>query len=99
MRTQFFNCLLKRIGKKVIAVDLNPISRTAIWSDITIVDNIIRVLPEMIKFAERLKSFNNEQLKKILSYFNNKQNIQETLDFIVTYITTQKEDAFKILKP
>jgi len=89
---------LKRIGKKVIAVDLNPISRTAIWADITIVDNIIRVLPEMIKIAENLKSINKNQLEEIVSNFNNKKNIQDTLELIKKYIDAQKEDAFSILK-
>jgi len=89
---------LKRIGKKVIAVDLNPISRTAIWADITIVDNIIRSLPEMIKIAKKLKSLNPEQLKEIVSNFNNKKNIQDTLELIKDYIESQKEEAFNILK-
>lgn len=89
---------LKRIGKKVIAVDLNPISRTAIWADITIVDNIIRALPEMIKIAEILKSRSKEELEQILSNFNNKKNIQNTLELIIEYIKSQKEDAFNILK-
>lgn len=89
---------LKRIGKKVIAVDLNPISRTAIWADITIVDNIIRALPEMIKIAEILKSRSKEELEQILSNFNNKENIQNTLELIIDYIKSQKEEAFNILK-
>ena len=89
---------LKQIGKKVIAVDLNPISRTAIWADITIVDNIIRTLPEMINIANELKSLNKEQLKEIVSSFNNKQNIQDTLELIKDYIESQKEEAFNILK-
>jgi 4-phosphopantoate--beta-alanine ligase len=46
---------LKKMNKKVIAVDLNPISRTALWADITIIDNIVRTLPEMIKVGEILK--------------------------------------------
>jgi 4-phosphopantoate--beta-alanine ligase len=30
---------LKKLDKKVIAVDLNPLSRTALWADITVVDS------------------------------------------------------------
>jgi len=30
---------LRRLGKRVIAIDLNPLSRTARNSDVTIVDN------------------------------------------------------------
>ena len=83
---------LKKIGKKVIAVDLNPISRTAIWADITIVDNIVRVLPEMVRIAKELKDLKKEQLKEIVGNFNNNQNIMETLDLIKDYIETQKKN-------
>jgi len=88
---------LKKIGKKVIAVDLNPISRTAIWADITIVDNIIRAVPEMISISKELKLLNKKKLNEIVKEFDNKTNIQDSLDLIIKYINNQKEDAFKIL--
>ncbi len=88
---------LKKMGKKVIAVDLNPISRTAIWADITIVDNIIRALPEMISISKELKLLNKKRLNEIVNDFDNRTNIQDTLDLIIKYINNQKEDAFKIL--
>ena len=89
---------LKKIGKKVIAVDLNPISRTAIWADITIVDNIVRALPEMIKITEELKKTEKDQLYEIMDGFNNQKNIQDVLDLIKDYIDAQKEDVFKTLQ-
>ena len=89
---------LKKIGKKVIAVDLNPISRTSLWADITIVDNIIRAMPEMIKIAKKLKNAEEEELKAIIRKFNNKKNIQMSLNTIIQYIRRQKKDAFKVLK-
>lgn len=61
---------LKRLGKKVIAIDLNPLSRTAIVADITIVDNVVRALPNMAGFARdakpgcRLKGFDNKKALK-----------------------------------
>ncbi len=88
---------LKKIGKKVIAVDLNPISRTSLWADVTIVDNIVRTLPEMIKIATKLKNAKEKELKNIIETFDNKSNIQASLDTIIQYIKKQKEDAFKIL--
>ncbi|MFX1275107.1 MAG: 4-phosphopantoate--beta-alanine ligase [Promethearchaeota archaeon] len=88
---------LKKMDRNVIAVDLNPISRTAIWADITIIDNIIRVLPEMINITKELKQLSEKELKKIVDEFDNKKNIQETLELIKEYIETQKEEAFKIL--
>jgi 4-phosphopantoate--beta-alanine ligase len=90
--------VLKKLNKKVIAIDLNPISRTALWADITIVDNITRAIPEMIEVAEKLKNCRTKDLVEIINNFNNKVNIQKTLDMIIEYIRSQKEEAFKILK-
>ncbi|MHA1885137.1 MAG: phosphopantothenate/pantothenate synthetase [Promethearchaeota archaeon] len=89
---------LKKLNKKVIAIDLNPLSRTAIWADITIVDNVVRTLPRMIEIANELKEATKKELNVILNNFDNKLNIQNTLDLIISYIETQKEDAFKILE-
>ena len=85
---------LKKIGKKVVAVDLNPISRTSLYADITIVDNIIRVMPEMIKIAKKLKNTNEKNLKNIIERFDNIKNIQMTLDTIIKYTKKQKKNAF-----
>ncbi|MHA2050547.1 MAG: phosphopantothenate/pantothenate synthetase [Promethearchaeota archaeon] len=89
---------LKKLNKTVIAIDLNPLSRTALWADITIVDNIIRALPKMVEIAKELKEATKKELNSILEGFNNKLNIQNTLDLIINYIQTQKEEAFKIVK-
>jgi len=89
---------LKKMGKKVIAVDLNPISRTAIWADITIIDNIIRVLPQMILIAKKLKKLKIQELKKRVDKFNNKKNIRNALNLIINHIKKQKKELFKILK-
>lgn len=54
---------LKKMGKFVIAIDLNPLSRTARAADITIVDNIVRAVPLMAKLAKkrpRWRGFDNE---------------------------------------
>ncbi len=39
---------LRELGKAVIAVDLNPMSRTSRDASITIVDNVVRAVPRMI---------------------------------------------------
>ncbi len=89
---------LKKLKKKVIAIDLNPLSRTALWADITIVDNVVRAIPKMIEIAKELKKLNRMQLIKIIDNFNNKNNIQSMLDLIIEYIEKQKSEAFNILK-
>ena len=83
---------LKNLGKKVIAIDLNPISRTSLWSDITIIDNVVRALPEMIAIAKEFRYSDNSELRKACSKFDNKKNIKKTLDLIKRYISKQKLD-------
>jgi len=68
---------LRNAGKKVIAVDLNPLSRTAQQADITIVDNIVRAIPNMNEFAGRLKQKTGNELKKIIETFDNQKNLEE----------------------
>jgi len=43
---------LRRMGKTVVTVDLNPMSRTARTASITIVDNVVRALPLLIERLE-----------------------------------------------
>ncbi len=42
---------LRAAGKSVIAVDLNPLSRTSRDASITIVDNVVRAVPRMVAWA------------------------------------------------
>jgi 4-phosphopantoate--beta-alanine ligase len=70
---------LVKMGKKVISVDLNPLSRTAIASNITIVDNIVRVIPNMIKISEHLVKKDKYYLLQLIKNFDNKENIHKSL--------------------
>ena len=78
---------LVKIGKKVIAVDLNPLSRTAQTATITIVDNIVRTAPKMLETARDLKKQNPRKLARILEKFDNKQNLAESIDTIKENLT------------
>jgi len=73
---------LKKHGKKIIAIDLNPKSRTAITADITIIDNVTRAFPLLIKEINILKLKKESEIKKILKKFNNKKNLKESLNII-----------------
>ncbi len=73
---------LRNIGKKVIAVDLNPLSRTSIWSSITIVNNIIRAIPEMIETAVELKKYSEDKLIGIVQSFDNDKSLRVSLNYI-----------------
>jgi 4-phosphopantoate---beta-alanine ligase len=69
-------------GKKVITVDLNPLSRTAKTSSITIVDNVVRAVPLITREVEELKNSDENELKDLLNHFNNSQNLKETLKIV-----------------
>jgi 4-phosphopantoate--beta-alanine ligase len=89
---------LKKLNKYVIAVDLNPISRTSLWADITIVDNIVRAISEMIKVTQELKGLKRNQLDNLVKNFDNKKNIQNNLNLIIEYIKNQKETVFDTIE-
>jgi 4-phosphopantoate--beta-alanine ligase len=78
------------MGKSVIAIDLNPLSRTAQCATITIVDNITRAIPNLSKFAQELKSSNEEALRKIIKEFDNKKNIALAIDEIAAHLASRQ---------
>lgn len=65
---------LVKAGKKVITFDLNPLSRTAQTADITIVDNVVRGLRELIRECKKSK---NQKIQ-----FDNKKNLSEAISQI-----------------
>lgn len=69
---------LRKMRKKIIAIDLNPLSRTSQTAHISIVDNVVRAIPRITFFARKLKRKNNKQLKKTITSFGNKENLRET---------------------
>ena len=72
---------LKRLNKKVITVDLNPLSRTALTSDITIVDNIVRVIPQLIERVEFHRKHSSEaDLNDLLESFDNLDGLKKALE-------------------
>jgi len=74
---------LTKLGKRVIAIDLNPMSRTSRAADIAIVDSITRSLPLMIKTAKGLSQKPREKLQKIMKKFDNNANLNASLRFML----------------
>jgi pantothenate synthetase (EC 6.3.2.1) len=68
---------LRRLGKVVIAIDLNPLSRTSRAASITIVDNVVRAIPNMVRLAKEMRNLGRDGLMKILAGFNNDENLGE----------------------
>lgn len=73
---------LEKMGKRVITVDLNPLSRTAQTATITIVDHVNRVLPILISQVKAFKKYPKEKLNKTIEDYNNKKNLFEAISHI-----------------
>ena len=73
---------LVRMGKKVIAVDLNPMSRTAQFATITIVDNIVRAMPLLVSEVNRLKKLSRDELQTIVSGFSNSETLSDAMNIM-----------------
>jgi 4-phosphopantoate--beta-alanine ligase len=71
---------LIKMNKKVITIDLNPLSRTSRAANITIVDNVVRAMPALVRAAHKLRG--TLSLKKITDNFDNRKNLQESLKII-----------------
>ena len=73
---------LIRNGKKVVTIDLNPLSRTSQKATITIVDNITRALPLLIKKTKQFKKHNKNKLNQIIKRYNNKKSLSDAIKTI-----------------
>jgi 4-phosphopantoate--beta-alanine ligase len=60
-------------GRKVVTIDLNPLSRTARKASITIVDNIVRASPLLVDRAKSLASEPRAILDNLLENYDNGQ--------------------------
>ncbi|MBI2134571.1 phosphopantothenate/pantothenate synthetase [Candidatus Woesearchaeota archaeon] len=65
--------------KKVIVVELNPLSRSAQKATITICDNVIRAVPLLTKTIRQYKIYSKTRLQKVIKGYNNKKILKEAL--------------------
>ncbi|MDF1538150.1 MAG: phosphopantothenate/pantothenate synthetase [Candidatus Thorarchaeota archaeon] len=89
---------LCKMGKFVITVDLNPISRTSVYSNITIVDNIVRVLPIMVEMVHEMKKLPHEELVRIVQEFDNEANIRSALNLMIEHLSSKASQSIEELK-
>jgi len=90
---------LRRMGKRVIAIDLNPLSRTARAADITIVDNVVRAMPRMVELAREMKRLPRESLVEILEGYDNRRVLAESLEYIARRLTELARDEGLLVRP
>jgi 4-phosphopantoate--beta-alanine ligase len=77
---------LRKTGKVVIAIDLNPMSRTSRAATVTIVDNIIRAIPELLRVTLRMKRLSRSRLGDIASEFDNQRNLARAMKDMMHYM-------------
>ncbi len=68
---------LRRLARDVLTVDLNPLSRTARTATVTVVDNVVRVLPLLITEIERRRAEPAASWKQSMDNFDNDQALQQ----------------------
>ena len=68
---------LRALGIDVVAVDLNPLSRTARSSTIAVVDNVVRALPLMVSVGNALSGRDREELRSELTAYDHAAALQD----------------------
>ncbi|MCS7108756.1 MAG: 4-phosphopantoate--beta-alanine ligase [Sulfolobales archaeon] len=87
---------LRKLGKTVITIDLNPLSRTSRAANITIVDNIVRAVPKLIEEVNNLKNSTPEELRNILKGYDNNEVLKEVLKHILDRLYILSKDLSTI---
>jgi 4-phosphopantoate--beta-alanine ligase len=75
---------LVNMGKTVVTIDLNPLSRTARTATLTIVDEITRALPNITEACRRLDS---DEIKKLIRSIDNKYFLNSAVNEIMRNLT------------
>ncbi len=76
------------MGKQVIAVDLNPLSRTAQQATISIIDNVVRAVPNMVEMIRELEGRDEGYLQGVVMDFDSKKGLADAMDSIVRNLTS-----------
>jgi 4-phosphopantoate--beta-alanine ligase len=80
---------LAAMGKKVIAIDLNPLSRTSRKAAITIVDNLQRAVPNLTAHLRDLAGASEPELQEILAGYDNQETLRQAVEDIRAHLEEQ----------
>jgi 4-phosphopantoate--beta-alanine ligase len=84
---------LAAMGKKVIAIDLNPLSRTARKATVSIVDNILRAVPNLTEQVKQLSDVPPADLDKLVREYDNENILKNVVKEIQDHLVQQfRED-------
>lgn len=81
---------LADMGKIVISIDLNPLSRTSRTATVSISDEMTRALENIIAFAEELKG-NKKAIEETIRTFSNEANRKNAVEEICSSLMQEFE--------
>lgn len=87
---------LRKLGKTVVTVDLNPLSRSSQTASISIVDNIVRTLPLLTDEVVRSSKIGVDRLREIVDLFDNQRNLGLILTHILERMKRLSEEKLGI---
>lgn len=70
---------LVEMGKTVIAIDLNPLSRTSLTATVSIIDNVTRALSNMVQFTKDMKEKSKDSLLDVIDSYDNDKIMSDAL--------------------
>ncbi len=76
---------LAAMGKKTVAIDLNPMSRTSKAATVTVVDEVTKAIPEITRCVESLEGDKAAQ-KRALSSYDRDENLRHVLAMMATHM-------------
>jgi 4-phosphopantoate---beta-alanine ligase len=80
---------LVKAGKTVLAIDLNPLSRTAIESHVTAVDELTRAVPNIERAVQELRADPAER-RRLIASFNNGDNLRRSREAMCALLRSQE---------
>jgi 4-phosphopantoate--beta-alanine ligase len=80
---------LVQAGKIVLATDLNPLSRTAVESHVTAVDELTRAVPNIERAVHELRT-EPSQRRELIASFDNGENLRRSREAMCALLTSQE---------
>jgi 4-phosphopantoate--beta-alanine ligase len=83
---------LADMGKVVISIDLNPLSRTSKAATVSISDEMTRALENMISYAKEMKG-KQDIIEEVISSYSNETNRRETAEEICLFLRSEFKEG------
>jgi len=82
---------LRGMGKNVITIDINPLSRTSRTATVSIVDEVTRAVPNVTRYTNALKE-NLDRAGNIIAEFDNSHNLANCIEHIAASLIDRQTD-------